>query len=233
MSIRIREALPADAASVFEVAVAVRMPPSMDSGRAGRGFLVDVSLEHYRHFIDNDHVLLLEEGNAGRTLGFSVILGPETMAETGIRRQAERIVRSDAPKGDTAPAGSAIPVSAESLDGLDPRACAYWEQLAVLPDCAGGPYPVYLAFASLERAFCRYEHLFGAVASYPVGNLAPLRLLECAGWRKVGSIETDYPAHGSIRYDVYHLSRSQFEGRLQEPLLAGLRKRLRARGLLP
>lgn len=215
MSIRIREAVPADADSVFEVAVAVRMPPSMDSGRAGRGFLVDVSLDHYRHFIDNDHVLLLEDGNAGRMLGFSVILGPETMAETGIRRQAERIVRS-----------------AESLDELDPQACAYWEQLAVLPDCAGGPYPVYLAFASLERAFCRYEHLFGAVASHPVPNRAPLRLLECAGWRKVGSIETDYPAHGSIRYGVYHLSRWQFEGRLQEPLLAGLRKRLQARRLL-
>ena len=154
------------------------------------------------------------------------------MAETGIRRQAERIVRSAVPAGSATSASSAIPVSAEPLDELDPQACAYWEQLAVLPDCAGGPYPVYLAFASLERAFCRYEHLFGAVASHPVPNRAPLRLLECAGWRKVGSIETDYPAHGSIRYGVYHLSRWQFEGRLQEPLLAGLRKRLQARRLL-
>ena len=110
----------------------------------------------YQHYIANDHALVMEEDGAGGLAGFSVILGPRTMEATGLRGKAERIEGSSVRIGE-----------------LDPDACAYWEQLAFRPRYAKGLYPVYLAFASLRRAFLRYAHLFGAVVEPPAPEPGP------------------------------------------------------------
>jgi hypothetical protein len=212
---RIRDAVPEDAESLVEVAAAVKMRDSADPELGKRGFLIDVSLDQYRYYIANDHALVMEDAGRAELVGFSVLLGPRTMEASGIRAKAERIEASAVPIRD-----------------LNPEACAYWEQLAFLPRYAKGIYPGYLAFASLRGAFRRYEHLFGAVASRPVRNLAPLRFLEITGWRRAGWIDEDYPEQGRVRYDVYYLGRPEFERRLREPLVASMEERLRARGVM-
>jgi hypothetical protein len=209
MGMRIRDAVPGDAASLVEIASAVRLRASMDPEQQKQGFLIDISLEQYRYFIANDHVLAMEESDSRRLVGFSVILGPRTMAATGIREKAEHI------------GGATL-----NIRELDPESCAYWEQIAFLPRYAKGIYPVYLAFTSLRQAFLKYDNLFAAVVSRPIPNLAPRRLLDSVGWRSVGWIDQDYPAHGRVRYDVYYLNRSEFEKRLQEPSVRHLAERL-------
>ena len=212
---RIRDAVPEDAASLVEIATAVGLRDLADAGQQERGFLIDISLEQYQYFIANDHALVMEDDDSGRLAGFSVILGPRTMEATGIRGKAERIEGSSVRVGE-----------------LDPDACAYWEQLAFRPRYAKGIFPVYLAFVSLRRAFLRYDHLFGAVVSRPLRNMAPLRFLEITGWRSVGCIDEDYPALGRVRYDVYYLSRSRFEERLREPAFVRLEERLRGHAFI-
>jgi hypothetical protein len=206
---RIRDAVPGDAASLTEIASAVRLRALPDASQQRQGFLIDVSLEHYQYFIANDLVLAVEDGS-GRLAGFSIILGPRTMAETGIRERAESV------QGGTL-----------RFEELDPEACAYWEQLAFLPRREKGVAPVYLAFASMQRAFGIYEHLFGAVAAGPTPNLAPRRLLSFAGWQIVGSIHEDYAGLGRVHYDIYHMSRARFRDLLAEPFVMTLAKRLR------
>jgi hypothetical protein len=85
---------------------------------------------------------------------------------------------------------------------------------------------VYLGFTGLRQAFRKYDNLFGAVVSSPIPNLAPRRLLDSMGWRKVGWIDQDYPEHGRVRYDIYYLNRSEFEKRLQDPAVRRLVERL-------
>ncbi len=208
---RIRDAVPEDAPSLVEIANAVRLRDTLDAEQQNRGFLIDISLEKYQYFIANDHALVMEELDSGQPVGFSVILGPRTMAATGIREKAQRMAQTTLPVRE-----------------LDPEACAYWEQIAFLPRHVKGLSPVYLAFAGVRSAFHAYRHLFAAVAGGPVSNLAPLRFLDCAGGKKVGWIDEDYPAYGRIRYDIYHLDRSDFEERLRAPWLARLEERTRA-----
>lgn len=215
MGMRIRDAVPEDAASLVDIANALRLRAPTDVEQQKQGFLIDISLEQYRYFIANDHALAMEESDSGRLVGFSVILGPRTMAATGIREKAEKI------EGTTL-----------RVRELDAEACAYWEQLAFLPRHAKGIYPVYLAFASLRRVFLTYDHLFGAVVSRPITNLAPRRFLDFFEWQNVGWIDEDYPAQGRVRYDVYYLNRKQFERKLLEPFSMQLEKRLRARVIM-
>lgn len=212
---KIRNAVPEDAPSFVEIASSVRMRDPADAAQQERGFLIDISLEQYRYFIAHDHALVMGEGNAGPPIGFSVILGPATMAASGIRAKAERIEGIGA-----------------RLRELDPESCAYWEQLAFLPRYARGIYPAYLGFESLRRALLRYEHLFGAVASRPLRNMAPLRLLQRAGWERVGWIDEDNPRHGRVRYDIYDLGRSGFQRSVREPEIGALEQRLRTRGII-
>jgi hypothetical protein len=209
MGMRIRDAVPGDAAPLVEIASSVRLRASMDAEQQKQGFLIDISLEQYRYFIANDHVLVMEESKSRRLVGFLVILGPRTMAATGILEKAEHI------------GGATL-----NIQELDPEACAYWEQIAFLPRYAKGLYPVYLGFTGLRQAFRKYENLFGAVVSRPIPNLAPRHLLDSMGWRCIGWIDQDYPAHGRVRYDVYYLNRSEFEKRLQEPSVRRLAERL-------
>jgi len=209
MGMRIRDAAPEDADSLVEIASAVRLRASADTEQGKQGFLIDISLEQYRYFIANDQVLVMVESDPRRLVGFSVVLGPRTMEATGLREKAEHI------------GGAALDIRA-----LDPESCAYWEQIAFLPRYAKGLYPVYLGFTGLRQAFRKYENLFGAVVSRPIPNLAPRHLLDSMGWRCIGWIDQDYPAHGRVRYDIYYLNRSEFEKRLQEPSVRRLAERL-------
>ena len=209
MGMRIRDAVPGDAASLVEIASAVRLRAPMDAEQQKQGFLIDISLDQYRYFIAHDHVLVIGESDSRRLAGFSVILCPRTMAATGIRERVQHI------------GGATL-----NIQDLEPQACAYWEQLVFLPRYAKGLYPVYLAFTGLQQAFLKYDNLFGEVVSRPVPNLAPRRLLDAMGWQRVGWIDEDCPAHGGVRYDVYYLNRPEFEKGLQKPLFRRLAERL-------
>jgi len=211
---RIRDAVPEDAASLVEIAGAVRLRASPDAEQQKRGFLIDISLPLYQYFIANDHTLAMEQDDSGQLVGFSVILGPRTMAEIGIRSKAERME------------GSTLRVR-----DFDPEACAYWEQFAFLPRYGKG-YSLYLAYMSLQSAFLAYDHLFAAVASSPIANLAPRRLLDYSGWLKTGWIDEEYAVYGRVRYDVYYLHRSQFERVLREPFVRRLEERLKAHTII-
>ena len=212
MKLSIREAVPEDASAMVVIAEQLKMPLDPAEAHQLRGFLLDISLEQYRYFLSNDEVLVLESGEEDELIGFSIVLGPESMELTGLRQKAAQISWGDL-----------------SFDRLDPAQCAYFEQIAVLPGRASGNPVIYLALTSLLRTFRKYEYLFAAVVSRPVINRAPRRLLTAAGMQRVGTIKEQYPEFGSITYDIYWLSRTEFDARLKEPLLGGMLKRMRNR----
>ena len=215
MSVKIRPAVATDASSILAIAQSVEMPSNQVTAQQQRGFLLDSSLEHYQYFIVNDDVLVVEESDPKQIVGFSIVLGSGSVVACGIQKKADRIRWE----------GSFI-------DRIKDKKFAYYEQFAFLPEYPKRTYTLYLFFASLRRVFQHYFNLFGAVVRYPIRNRAPLPFANIVGEQKVGSIDEDYPDHGRVVYDIYHLDRVVFNTKLQEPFFRSLVKRIRAQACL-
>lgn len=216
MNVKIRPALLEDAHSMVEILTQVKMRTNMSETISQSGFLIESSLEKYQYFIANDNVLVAEEIKLKKVVGFSIVLGHETIDKSGIKQKTDQIRWEKS-----------------FFNTYNGNSFAFYEQIAFLPKYAKRIYVTYLAFMSLWWAFQNYTGIFGAVVCYPIPNEAPLQYMDLIGWQKVGSVEEKYPEYGTIGYDIYYLDRAVFEDKLKERRFADFLDRLRANGYLP
>lgn len=216
MDVNIREAESQDCRPLFDLARLVKIDPEKRRDWEGSGFLVDVSLEQYSYYIAHDDVLVMESGTPNEIVGFSIVLGPESIDKVGIRELATRTEWDP---------------SFEQV--LDQGTSAYYEQLAVHPRFARSIYPLYLSFMSVYRAFEKWSGIVAAVASGTLPNAAPLSLAGALGWAKVGTIRHIPSDFGELGYDLYYLGRSVFESKLTEPDVSAFFRRLKAKDFFP
>jgi hypothetical protein len=210
MNVKIQSAVPDDAHSIVEIATQVKLQLHKAKTYQQRGFLIENSLEQYQYFIAHDDVLVVKDTLSNHTIGFSIVLGFETIEKYGIQQKAEKINWKKS-----------------FINNFKQRKFAFYEQIAFLPRYSKSLYVLYLGFISLWRTFKQYDDLFGAVVRYPIQNKAPMQFIEYMEWRKVGSINENYPEYGQIGYDIYYLDRRSFEEKLKKPIYIKFVKRLR------
>ena len=193
MPVIIRDAQLNDAPALLEIKRELHLS-GLEPQRGG--FLLGTTLEGYEAFICQDHVIVAED--AGRVLGFVILLGQETLMQSDLWARA-----------------STAKLNLPFEQVLSRGRIAYVEQLAMRSSHASRVYAKYLAYHSLNRAFLEHATVFTTVVREPVSNDAVLPFLEVAGFVSVGSIAEDYPNVGRIQSEIFALSSDVFQERLR------------------
>lgn len=213
MKIRIRDTAPRDARGIFEVKEQIRLPAGAEGDPQG-GFLLGTSLEQYDFFIANDLVIVAEDTDADKIVGFAIVLNHESVMDSVLWQRAQE-VRWE-------------PEFEKQFDGAR---VSFFEQLGFLPDDAYRVYSKYVAFAGVQRAFENHAHLFTTIVRYPIYNRAALSFIRVVGFEQVGLHDEVYPEYGRIVSEVYHLERAKFENMICTSRLAKFRARMRELGM--
>jgi hypothetical protein len=159
------------------------------------GFLLGADLETYRHFILNDHCLVVED--QGQVVGFGIVLKDATVKQSDLwlrRTQASWEI---------------------DIDAYAQRPIAYFEQLAFLKGY--GRDVLRLCHNCLTWAFeSGHRHMFATTVKEPVTNLAAVPFILRGGGKWVGNIDETYPLVGHIKSDIYKIDADDYLVRVQE-----------------
>ena len=192
MSRRIRIAISDDIPGMMEVKRALPMPDGIATTEGG--FLLGTTAEEYRRFIEEAHVLVLEDDTTGVIDGFAVVFGDSLLRKTEVWQKRE-LVSWDR----------------EITEKQLAQSLGYFEQLAVLPQEGSRFYATLLAYHGIETAFKQADLLFTTIVRKPVLNLAAVPLLKKVNAERLGSIDETYPVVGQIVSDLWMLSKDNFE----------------------
>lgn len=214
MLVQIRRAQHTDAPALVAVKKQLPMPRELSETARG-GFLLGTSLDEYENFIARDEVLVAEDVDALRVVGFAIVMKHESVMHSEIWRKAQQANWDEM-------------FRAKFNDGR----VAYFEQLAFLPDDAYRTFAKYLAFASVYRVFPRHTDLFTTVVHFPIHNQASLPFITAIGFARVGSLDETYPEYGHIVSDIYHLSQDTFDATLRDARWAAFVARAKRNGYL-
>jgi hypothetical protein len=223
MEIRIRPAVPPDAAGIFHVKEQIRLPTAVE-GEPESGFLLGTSLEQYEYFIAHDDVLVAERTAPQQIVGFTIVLKHESVLHSALWLRAQEV------RWNENFFEQFLGMYSSERDAAQHTHIAYYEQLGFLDDAALRVYAKYLAFASVQRAFQAHDHIFVTTVRYPVVNRAAVPFLRIVGFELVGCHDEVYPEYGRIVSDVYHLERTSFEEKIRAQRFEKFLAQGRARG---
>ncbi len=210
MQIQIREAELRDATGIFDVKEAIRLPADADGSEQQGGFLLGTDLAQYEYFIEHDEVLVAENVEAKKIVGFAIVLKHESVRGSVLWQRAQEVRWEP-----------------EFEKGFDNARVSFFEQLGFLPDSAYRVYAKYIAFASVQRAFETHEHLFTTIVREPFFNRAALAFMRVVGFESVGVHDEVYPGYGRIVSEVFHLGRARFEEKKREGKFVSLVEKMR------
>lgn len=214
MRVHIRPAVLADAESLFAVKQQIKLPPELDQTQSG-GFLLGTSLVEYRHFIQNDIVLVAERDCDSCVIGFAIVMRHETLAASLLMQRAEQVQWEAAFRAT-----------------FNARRFSFFEQLGMLPDPAYRVYAKYLACVAAWSTLQTHDALFTTILRYPIHNTAALPFIDVAGFEFVGHVDETYPDYGRIKSDVFCVEREAFHRRTTEGRFALFMEQARRRGYL-
>ncbi|QSJ19167.1 hypothetical protein JYQ62_10795 [Nostoc sp. UHCC 0702] len=201
MKIKIRFATEGDVEQIQAIKSQLIVPATLTDMNRG-GFIREPNRDEYLFFIQNAHVIVLEDLRRNIIAGF-VIGIPDAMLRRSPIWEQRKSVQWFKPN---------------TLELLEKSKLCYFEQIGVLPDAAYKIYAPALALALLKILFDEHQLLLATIVHEPVQNLASLALMESLYVRQLGTIEREYPEVGRYSLGVYCIEQSVFRQRVEDPI---------------